>query len=148
MTLVQGTWSVSSYILGSLRTESEIPGAGSPAEGARRALESLAEMEPELRSAAVFPGDGTDGDPLASTGGPGWVASARALAVAVRAASPGEFDSAHIALGQGEAFVLSESGYTLVATTGRFVLASLTRFDARMCLRDLAAGYGSPGEEE
>lgn len=102
-------------------------------------------MEPELRSAAVFPGDGTVGGPLATTGGPAWTDAARDLAVAVHAASDGEFDSAHVALEQGEAFVLAESGYTLVATTGRFVLASLTRFDARMCLRDLAAEHGSPG---
>lgn len=128
-----------------MQTDFETQGAGSRSEGARRALESLAEMEPELRFAAVFPGDGTDGEPLASTAGSAWIVSARALASAVRAASAGEFDSAHVALTQGEAFVLSESGYTLVATTGRFVLASLTRFDARMCLRDLAAEHGSPG---
>ncbi len=128
-----------------MRTDSEKPGAGFRADGARRALESLAEMEPELRSAAIFAGEETTGDPLAATGDDAWAATAGNLAAAVRAAATGEFDSAHVALEGGEAFVLSESGYTLVATTGRFVLASLTRFDARMCLRDLASEQGSPG---
>ncbi len=114
-----------------MSTESENPGDGSRAEPARRALESLAEMEPELRSAALFAGNAADGKLLAADG----------------AASEGEFDSAHVALEQGEAFVLAESGYTLVWTTGRFVLASLTRFDARMCLRDLAAEDPGPGAE-
>ncbi|MCO5315957.1 MAG: hypothetical protein M9938_07335 [Solirubrobacterales bacterium] len=130
-----------------MSTESENPGDGSRAEPARRALESLAEMEPELRSAALFAGNAADGKLLAADGDADWVNRARELDAAVRAASEGEFDSAHVALEQGEAFVLAESGYTLVWTTGRFVLASLTRFDARMCLRDLAAEDPGPGAE-
>lgn len=95
-------------------------------------------MEPELKGAAIFRGDGDPASVMAATGDPAWVEDAAALARSVREAAEGGFDSAHIALEDGEAFVVAEAGYTLVATTGRFVLASLTRFDARMSLRDLA----------
>lgn len=128
-----------------MSTESENPGTGSRADAAHRAIESLAEMEPELRAAALFAGDGETGELLASTGDSGWAADAAELLGALREASRGEFDSAHIALDQGEVFVATEAGYTLVATTQRFVLASLTGFDARMCLRDLAAEW-DPGD--
>lgn len=105
-------------------------------------------MEPELRQAAVFAGERPPGVVLASTGDAEWVAAARQIAGALRDAATGEFDSAHVALDSGELFVLAESGYTLVAGTGRFVLASLTRFDARMCLRDLASEHGSGEDAE
>lgn len=120
---------------------------GDRTQSARRALDSLAEMEPELKAAAVFAGDGDPDRLVAATGDPGWVADAAKLARAVRAEATGEFDSAHVALNEGEVFVVAEAGYTVVATTGRFVLASLTRFDARMCLRDLAAEHPAEGGE-
>lgn len=103
-------------------------------------------MEPELKAAAIFRGDGGPADLVAATGDLGWAGNAGDVARAVRNAAEGGFDSAHIALEQGEVFVVAEAGFTLVAATGRFVLASLTRFDARMCLRDLAAEDGSEAE--
>jgi len=142
MRLVRATWEVCCYIQVGIATESRTPGDSFPEKAARRAIESLAEMEPELRRAAVFAGDGAAGPVLATTGDPDWTETARRLAGELAAATPGDFDSAHVALDSGEVFVLADAGYTLVATTGRFVLASLTRFDARMCLRDLAAERG------
>jgi hypothetical protein len=49
-------------------------------------------------------------------------------------------DSAHLATETAEVFVVRQDGLSLVAVTGRFVLASLTSFDMRMALRDVNAG--------
>lgn len=130
-------------MLAEMEPESESAGGRSrAAEVAGRALESLAEMEPELKQAAIFRGEGDPAGLLAATGDAAWTRSAAVLARSVRDAAEAGFDSAHIALEEGEVFVVAESGHTLVAATGRFVLAALTRFDARMCLRDLAAETG------
>lgn len=132
------------------RTDTDPPGAGSqpprdePREDAAgRVLESLAELEPELRGAAIFAGDGPGRRLLAVRDGDDrWAEAAAELAEATAAAARDGFDSAHVALNGGEAFVVAEAGLTLVATTGRFVLASLTGFDMRMGLRDLAGEHG------
>ncbi len=106
-------------------------------------LENLAELEPELRGAAIFAGTGTDLTPLAVRhDDPRWAEVAAELAGAAATAATEELDSAHVALDGGEAFVVTEAGLTLVATTGRFVLASLTGYDMRMCLRDLSGSHG------
>jgi len=46
----------------------------------------------------------------------------------------------HIGTEQGEVFALRHAGLAAVAVTERFALASLTFFDIRMLLRDLAGG--------
>lgn len=130
------------------RTDTGIPGSGSQEESARRVLENLAELEPELRGAAIFDGIGAARRLLAvRDGDPRWAEAAGELADAAEAAAVDEFDSAHVALDGGEAFVVVEAGMTLVATTGRFVLASLTGYDMRMSLRDLAGLHGPAREE-
>jgi len=106
------------------------------AGGAERVLENLAELEPELRAAAII---GPGGAPVASSGSdPEWSARAGDLLAALDEAKDREIDSAHLATETAEVFVVREHGLALVAVTGRFVLASLTSFDIRMALRDLA----------
>ncbi|MDQ2622155.1 MAG: hypothetical protein M3Y45_03850 [Actinomycetota bacterium] len=130
------------------RIDTELPGAGSQVESARRVLENLAELEPELRGAAIYSGNGPARRLLAARDGDEeWATVASELADAVEAAAVESFDSAHIALNEGEIFVVAEAGFTLVASTGRFVLASLTGFDMRMSLRDLAGAHGPAGEK-
>lgn len=104
---------------------------------AARVLDNLAELEPELVSAGIFD---LDREPLAvSSDSLTWAREAAELLEALEASSRDErFDSAHIASADGEVFVVSESGLSLVAVTGRFVLASLTSYDMRMSLRDVA----------
>ncbi|MGK2954556.1 MAG: hypothetical protein ACSLFI_02640 [Solirubrobacterales bacterium] len=114
------------------------PGTVSQAKVAERVLENLAELEPELKSAAIL---GPDGETVASTGSaPSWPTAANELLEAVDSVRERPVDSAHLATESAEIFVVRESGLSLVAVTGRFVLASLTSFDMRMALRDVAAG--------
>lgn len=111
--------------------------AGDPAQSdpAVRILEELAELEPELKGAAII---GAGGEAVAARSeDPGWAEGAAALLGAVDSAGDRPVDSAHIATGRGEVFVVREGDLALVAVTGRFVLASLTGFDMRMSLRDL-----------
>ncbi len=106
-------------------------------EAALRVLENLGELEPELISAGIFD---RDGKPVAVTSdSKAWPVSAAGLLDALEAGSGEEkLDSAHIASSEGEVFVVRESDLSLVAVTGRFVLASLTSYDMRMALRDVA----------
>lgn len=104
---------------------------------ARLVLDTLAGLEPELRAAAVI---AADGEVLASTTeDEEFGRSASGFAEALDAAGQGELDSSHVATEDAEVFMVSEAGFSLVAVTARFVLASLTSFDIRMSLRDLAA---------
>lgn len=104
-------------------------------------LETLAGLEPELRAAAVL---SDSGEMLASTvDDQGWKRSALEFADALAAAGDGDLDSSHVATEQAEVFLVREAGFSLVAVTARFVLASLTSFDIRMSLRDLAAEAGN-----
>ncbi|MBN8870449.1 MAG: hypothetical protein J0H66_11260 [Solirubrobacterales bacterium] len=115
------------------------------AAAAGRVLENLAELEPELVNAGIFDGDRR---PVAtSSENASWPGEAAALLEALEAGSADEdLDSAHVASTAGEVFVVSESGLSLVAVTGRYVLASLTSYDMRMALRDVArAGSGQTG---
>jgi hypothetical protein len=115
--------------------------AGAPGlkDSAARVLENLGELEPELVSAGIFD---ADRELIVSTSDSSlWAAHAAGLLEALEAGSGDEtFDSAHVAAADGEVFVVSESGLWLVAVTGRFVLASLTSYDMRMALRDVARG--------
>lgn len=110
------------------------PVSGDAAEGA---LAYLTEMSPDLRGAAILAGDG---DVLAASGDADrWREDAAALFDAAdRGGQPVE--QVHIGTEQGEVFALRHAGLTAVAVTERFALASLTFFDMRALLRDLAAG--------
>ncbi len=100
-------------------------------------LDTLAGLEPELRAAAVL---SESGEILASTvEDESWKRSAVGFADALAAVGTGELDSSHVATEQAEVFLVREAGFSLVAVTARFVLASLTSFDIRMSLRDLSA---------
>ncbi len=114
------------------------PGAVSQADIAERALDNLAELEPELRAAAIL---GADGRALASTrSGVDWLAAAKEVLGSVDSVRERPVDSAHLATETAEIFVVRQDGLSLIAVTGRFVLASLTSFDMRMALRDVKVG--------
>ncbi|MGK2931489.1 MAG: hypothetical protein ACSLFD_01725 [Solirubrobacterales bacterium] len=116
------------------------PGTVSQAEIAERVLDNLAELEPELRAAAIL---GPGGESLASTRtGADWLGAANELLASVDAVRERPVDSAHLATETAEVFVVRQDGLSLIAVTGRFVLASLTSFDMRMALRDVSAGAG------
>lgn len=145
------TWPVSSYTVAENTNHPTEPGTGSQelAESsvvsrearARRALENLAELEPDLKAAAVID---ADGQAVASTGkAANWNRTASELLAALDGAGGKPVDSAHLATGEGEIFVVREGGLALIAVTARFVLASLTSFDLRMALRDLSKGAES-----
>lgn len=134
------TWPVCSYTVAENTNQPPESGASSHGEdalrgSAERVLENLAELEPELRAAAII---GTGGETLASSGSePAWSRRAGELLSALDKAKEREIDSAHLATETAEIFVVREGGMALVAVTGRFVLASLTGFDIRMALRDV-----------
>lgn len=109
-----------------------------PAPGSGEAgLAYLAELEPDVRAAGIFD---SEGRPVATSAPdlPAFLEAALPLLGSVEATSGRgqELDSCHIALEDGEIFIVREEGLTMVAVTERFVLASLTGFDMRMALRD------------
>lgn len=108
--------------------------SGDAAEGA---LAYLTEMSPDLRGAAIL---AVEGEVLAASGdAKRWREDVAALfEVADRGGEPVE--QVHIGTEQGEVFALRHAGLAAVAVTDRFALASLTFFDMRALLRDLAAG--------
>lgn len=115
--------------------------SGDAAEGA---LAYLTEMSPDLRGAAII---AADGEVLAASGdAKRWREDVGALfEVADRGGEPVE--QVHIGTEQGEVFALRHAGLAAVVVTDRFALASLTFFDMRAVLRDLAAGgEGRAGE--
>jgi predicted regulator of Ras-like GTPase activity (Roadblock/LC7/MglB family) len=116
--------------------------SGDAAEGA---LAYLTEMSLDLRGAAIL---GTDGSVLAARDEPGrWAEDAAALFEAADRAGGEPVEQIHIGTEQGEVFALRHAGLAAVAVTERFALASLTFFDLRALLRDLAAGGdGRAGE--
>jgi hypothetical protein len=130
------TWPVCSYTVMTDASEADRTGDASRPDAAAGVLDRLAELEPELRAAAVV----TDGgEVLASTvDDPAWDSAAIEFLAAVEDRSGGDLDSAHVAAEDAEVFVVREQGVAVVAVTARFVLASLTSFDMRMGLRDLA----------
>jgi len=114
-------------------------------EAAEGALAYLTEMSPDLRGAAIV---GAGGEVLAAAGdATRWREDVAGLfAVADRAGSE-PVEQVHIGTEQGEVFALRHAGLAAVAVTDRFALASLTFFDMRALLRDLAAGGdGRAGE--
>jgi hypothetical protein len=104
---------------------------------AGRAVSYLEEISPEMRGCAIL---AEDGRVLAASGEvERWGAAARELITAADAAGGEPVSHAHVATGDGEAFCVREGGLTGFAVTERFVLASLTIFDMRIALRQLAA---------
>jgi predicted regulator of Ras-like GTPase activity (Roadblock/LC7/MglB family) len=123
--------------------EESAAGSGGAAEGA---LAYLTEMTPDLRGAAILDGAG---EVLAASGPPGrWREDAAALFAAAGGDDADEVEQVHVGTTQGEVFALRHAGLAAVAVTERFALASLTFFDLRMMLRDLAGGgNGRAGED-
>ena len=98
-----------------------------------------AELEPELRGAAIFGSDGSLIEcsvPAAS----GFVEAASTLIERLDHFATEPIDHCHIASDEAEVFLVREAGLTLVAVAARFVLASLMTYDIRMTLRDFASG--------
>lgn len=109
--------------------------SGDAAEGA---LAFLAEMSLDLRGAAILDSAGTV---LAASDRPDrWHDDAAALFEAADRAGEEAVEQVHVGTEQGEVFALRHAGLAAVAVTERFALASLTFFDLRAMLRDLAAG--------
>ncbi len=114
-------------------------------EAAEAALAYLAEMSLDLRGAAIL---GTDGAVLAASDhAERWGEDAAALFGVADRAGGEPVEQVHIGTEQGEVFALRHAGLAAVTVTERFALASLTFFDMRAVLRDLAAGGdGRAGE--
>jgi hypothetical protein len=114
-------------------------------EAAEGALTYLSEMSPDLRGAAIL---GPGGSVLAAAGDPDrWGEDAATLFEIADRAGGAPVEQVHIGTEQGEVFALRHAGLAAVAVTERFALASLTFFDMRALLRDLAAGGdGRAGE--
>jgi predicted regulator of Ras-like GTPase activity (Roadblock/LC7/MglB family) len=108
--------------------------------GAEAALAFLTEMSPDLRGGAILGGDGAV---LAASGdAERWGEDAGALLALADAAGAELAEQVHVATADGEVFALRHEGMTAVAVTERFALASLTFYDMRSALRELAAGAG------
>lgn len=107
-------------------------------EAAAGALAYLTEMSPDLRGAAIV---GQDGDVLAASGDADrWREDATALFGVADRTGDEPVEQIHIGTEQGEVFALRHAGLAAVAVTERFALSSLTFFDMRSLLRDLAGG--------
>lgn len=111
-------------------------------ESAEAALAFLAEMEPDLRGAAIL---GPGGAVLAATGGEPerWREDAATLFAAADAAEGVPIEQVHIATEQGEVFAIRNEGLAAVSVADRFALASLMLYDMRSILRELARSTGS-----
>ncbi len=114
-------------------------------DAAEAALAYLAEMSLDLRGAAIL---GADGKVLAASDHPErWREDAAALFEVADRAEGEPVEQIHIGTEQGEVFALRHAGLAAVAVTERFALASLSFFDMRAVLRDMAAGGdGRAGE--
>jgi predicted regulator of Ras-like GTPase activity (Roadblock/LC7/MglB family) len=108
-------------------------------DAAAGALAYFAEMSPDLRGAAVL---AADGSVIAATSRHEgrWREGAASLFEAADRAGGEPVEQIHIGTEQGEVFAIRHRGLAAVAVTDRFALASLTLFDLRSMLRELAAG--------
>jgi predicted regulator of Ras-like GTPase activity (Roadblock/LC7/MglB family) len=111
--------------------------APAPAD-AEAALSFLTEMSPDLRGGAILTADGTI--LAASTEAVEWATEVVALLSVADAAGAERVDQVHVATQAGEVFALRAYGFAAVAVTERFTLTSLTFFDMRSALRQLAKG--------
>jgi predicted regulator of Ras-like GTPase activity (Roadblock/LC7/MglB family) len=108
------------------------------ADAAEGALAYLTEMSPDLRGAAIF---GPGGEVLAAAEEPArWEEDVATLFAVADRAGGERVEQVHIGTEQGEVFALRHAGLAAVAVTERFALASLTFFDMRSVLRELAGG--------
>jgi predicted regulator of Ras-like GTPase activity (Roadblock/LC7/MglB family) len=107
-------------------------------DAAEAALAYLTEMSPDLRGAAIFDASGAV---LAASDDPDrWREDAATLFAVADRADDEQVEQIHIGTEQGEVFGLRHAGLAAIAVTERFALASLTLFDMRALLRDLANG--------
>jgi predicted regulator of Ras-like GTPase activity (Roadblock/LC7/MglB family) len=114
--------------------------APAPAD-AEATLAFLTEMSPDLRGGAILAGDGTV---LAASGEAlGWAEEAVTLLRIADAAGDEPVEQVHVATQAGEVFALRAHGFAAVVVTERFALSSLTFFDMRSALRELAGGSGA-----
>jgi predicted regulator of Ras-like GTPase activity (Roadblock/LC7/MglB family) len=114
--------------------------APAPAD-AEATLAFLTEMSPDLRGGAILTGDGTV---LAASGeAAAWAEEAVNLLRVADAAGDEPVEQVHVATQAGEVFALRAHGFAAVTVTERFALASLTFFDMRSALRELAGGSGA-----
>jgi predicted regulator of Ras-like GTPase activity (Roadblock/LC7/MglB family) len=105
---------------------------------AEAALAYLAELSPDLRGAAILNADGS----VIAASGPSsrWGEDSAALFSVADRAGGEPVEQVHIGTEQGEVFAVRHAGLAAVAVTDRFALASLTFFDLKALLRELAAG--------
>lgn len=116
-------------------SDTSVPVSGDAAKGA---LAYLTEMSPDLRGAAIFDSAGTV--LAASDQAARWREDAATLFAVADRADGEQVEQVHIGTEQGEVFALRHAGLAAIAVTERFALASLTFFDMRALLRDLANG--------
>jgi len=125
-------------------------GDGTDAGGihaAGAALAFLTEMTPDLRGAAILR---AEGEVLAASGEEErWREDAAALFAAADGAGGEPVEQVHVGTEQGEVFALRHQELAALVVTDRFALASLTFFDMRSTLRDLAGSLpeSSPPEQ-
>ncbi len=118
--------------------------ATAPAD-AEAALAFLTEMSPDLRGGAILAGDGTV---LAASGDAGaWAEEAVNLLRVADAAGQEPVEQVHVSTQAGEVYALRAHGFAAVAVTERFPLSSLTFFDIRSALRELAGGEAEMGTD-
>jgi predicted regulator of Ras-like GTPase activity (Roadblock/LC7/MglB family) len=114
-------------------------------DSAEAALAFLDEMSVDLRGAAILDANGAV--LAASDHADRWREDAAALFEVADRAGGEPVEQIHIGTEQGEVFALRHAGLAAVAVTERFALASLTFFDMRSLLRDLAAGGNGSGPD-
>ena len=106
-------------------------------DAAQAALAFLTEMSPDLRGAAIL--DSSGAVLAAAADSERWEEDAAVLFAAADRAGGEPAEQVHVATEQGEVFALRHDGLAAVAVTERFALASLTFFDLRATLRELAS---------
>jgi predicted regulator of Ras-like GTPase activity (Roadblock/LC7/MglB family) len=116
----------------------------SPGGAAEAALAFLAEMSPDLRGAAIL--DGAGAVLAVADEAERWAEDAAALFAVADRAGGEPVEQVHVATEGGEVFALRHAGLAAVVVTERFALASLTFFDMRATLRDLANAESTGGE--
>ena len=105
-------------------------------ELARRLLAQLRSQSPDLRAAALIAADGSQ---IAATDDADWSSGLERLWAAAEpgGGGGGEAVEIHVGTEEGEVFAVRGSRATIIATSERFVLASLMFCDLRAVLRAL-----------
>lgn len=114
----------------------QAPSRSASAADAAVAVARLEAMTADMRGCVIL---APDGSALAASGElETWSEAATAMLAAADAAAGEPVSQAHVGTEDGEAFAVRQDGYAVVAATDRFALASLTFFDMRSVLRELA----------